>query len=136
MNKQYMQNLVDWARNIYVSAYGTAINSDFANRMKLDKLDAEIFKLYCKYKARPKKIIKLMASACAAMYNNEIIVDKNLWSDIMLLCTIRSEKIYTLNKFRYLIENKRLTFIKSGIRYNRIGYMITTLLGGINVIDS
>ena len=72
-----------------------------------------------------------MASACATMYNNEIIVDKNLWSDIMLLCTIRSEKIYTLNKFKYLIENKRLTFIKSGIRYNRVGYMIDTLLGGI-----
>ena len=129
--KQYLTNLVEYSKVVYIHTYNTAVSNDFSDKKKLDKLDSKVFGIYSKYYRKPKKIVKFMAYICGIIYNNEIMVDSNLYSDIILLSNIATHRLFSLKKFNNFIVMGRIEFIKMGVRNNRVSFMIDNLLRGV-----
>lgn len=131
-DRQYLSNLVNYARNTYIKVFTSAFESAFTDRNRLDKLDDKTFNLYIKYKNRPKRVVKLLTYIAAHIYNEEIIVVPDIWSDIAILHTIIAKRLYTVKKFKTLMTNDGIKqLLNEGVRYGRIMNSIKEISGGI-----
>lgn len=131
-NRRYLDNLVEYAKTVYLRIYDAAINGDFCCRKKLEKLDAKVYKWYSKYKKRPKKCFKLLIYAGALIYNHEIIVSSRLSSDLSILVAIAENRLYNPDKFKnFHLNGGALSLVKKGVRYSSIAECIDNIFRGV-----
>ena len=131
--KQFMENLVECAREIYVQCYSLATESDFCrNRTALDELHYEIIDTYYKYRKKRKKLFKILIYTSGAIYNNEMFVDSDLCYSLNILIAIHQLRLYKAHKFIQFVENKcHVKYIVPGIKYSELNTLVNKLLRGV-----
>jgi hypothetical protein len=128
---QFLHNLVECAREIYVKIYSLAVDSDFCRDItKLAALDNMMFETYYKNQNKPKKVFKTLIYVSSMIYNNEIITDFDLCQNLTFLIFIAQYRLYRPHKF-IQVKDKNIHYICSGISYDRIIYMTNKLLQGV-----
>lgn len=127
--KQFLQNLVDCARDVYFRTYRAAQDSDFAVH------NLETLNQYCYYvynsKRSPKRKFRILAYISAEIFNHEIIVDRTLQYDISILIMIDTLKLYKANKFIQFAErHEYLRCLIPGVKYDKIHLLIEKIKRG------
>ena len=120
-NNKYMDDLVACAKEIYIATFEKAYNNDFCDRTKLCELDQHVFEKYSKLYKKPVKCFKMLVTVACVMYNNEMIVDHNIFGSLTILNTFIRYKLYTINKLENFLVNKCvIELMRKGVNYSSI----------------
>lgn len=133
IQKQFIYNIIECARQVYVKVFNLAINGDFVkNKKALDKLDSDVFNIYYSCQKRPKKVFKTLVYAGSAIYNNEMIINSDVCYDLNILLAIHQLRLYKPHKFiQFVDSNKHIQYIVPGMKYNRLNDLVNNILKGV-----
>lgn len=130
-DKIFIDNCMLYAKSCYIKTFELAQKGDF-KRASLDKLNIDVHQYYKKYSTKKvKRTFQMFIMATTAIYNNEIITDSNIWSDLTFLTKIIEFRLYKVHKFIQFVENNFIKLLQEGIKYSRILNIKQSLLRGI-----
>lgn len=131
MKDDYMNRLVEYARENYVRLFNLAVKNDFSTKSKLYSFDKTVSKWYTKYKRKPKKLVKFITFCSGQLYNNEMVIDEKCFSAIAILITITKRRLYNSKNFAKTYKENTIEWIREGLRYRYIMDAKIKLLGDI-----
>lgn len=127
-NNKYIDDLVACAKEIYIATFEKAYNNDFCDRTKLYKLDQQVFEKYSKLYKKPLKCFKMLVTVACVVYNNEMIVDNNIFGTLTILNAFIHRKLYTKNKLENFITNKGIIeLMHKGTNYSSILFVMNKI---------
>ena len=131
--KQYLENLVECARELYVQCFVLATEGDFCrNKPALERLQHKVIDAYYKYRKKHKNLFKILVYVSGAIYNNEVIVDSDLCYNLNILLAIHQLRLYKVHKFIQFVEKKHyIKCIVPGIDYTKVDELANKLLRGV-----
>lgn len=128
--KQYLMNLVECAKEVYLGTYRAARESDFAVH-NLDNLNKRCFLVY-NSKKKAKRKFEILTYISAELFNHEIITDRTLQYEISILVMISKLRLYRAHKFIQFAENHEyLRCLLPGVKYDEIHLLIEKLKRGV-----
>lgn len=134
MNKQYMMNLIAAASDNFFDTLAEVDNSLFETINVFDYSRYVWSKVNKCWFKRSK--VKYLVSATAAIYNNCMIANPNIWYTTTILLEIIDCKLYSYKKYRNFITSKKhLRFLIPGVKYDKLK-IFEILEDGIDAVNS